>query len=467
MTNPRSSNRFAAALAVLGAVLVALTGALAPATSGAATAPRQVPRVSGGGEWTTYGGAMTRASYQAHSPALRSLHRRWVSATLDGAIYGEPLIDAGLVLVATEADTVYALAASTGRLVWTRHLGTPVPDSALPCGNISPTIGVTSTMVLDPATGMLFVSGSLIVSGAVHHDLFALQTATGAEVWRRDLDQPGWSAPAQLQRAALALDSGEVLVGFGGNYGDCDQYHGYVVAVAEAGTGPTLAFKVPTQREGAIWAPSGIAVAPNGRIYVSTGNGGDQRFDESDSVIELSPGLKRLGVFAPRDWRSLSDSDSDLGSVSPVLLANNKIFILGKDTTAYLLSASRLGGIGGELASEPVCFSTGGDAYLPPLVFTACPGSAMSAVRVGPRSLRVVWRSGAADASPTIAGGIVWSLNGGNLVGLRPGTGAVLVTVPVVGATQLAAPSAGEGLVVVGGTSQVEALAGPHGWTGP
>ena len=47
------------------------------------------------------------------------------------------------VIVATENDSVYALSASGGAVLWTRHLAAPVP-SGLPCGNISPS-GITGT----------------------------------------------------------------------------------------------------------------------------------------------------------------------------------------------------------------------------------------------------------------------------------------------------------------------------------
>ena len=40
-----------------------------------------------------------------------------------------------------------------GALLWARHLATPVPASSLPCGDIAPTVGITSTPVIDPARG--------------------------------------------------------------------------------------------------------------------------------------------------------------------------------------------------------------------------------------------------------------------------------------------------------------------------
>src|SRR5215472_12872455 len=61
---------------------------------------------------------------------------------VSGHIYAQPLYwrggssNGGLLLVATEDNLVQALDANTGKAVWRRSLGSPVPRSALPCGNI-------------------------------------------------------------------------------------------------------------------------------------------------------------------------------------------------------------------------------------------------------------------------------------------------------------------------------------------
>lgn len=447
----------AAALLAAAAAIVGLTSP-PPRTAGAAAS---------GGEWTTYGGAMNRDSIQRLGPVLHPLRLAWRSARLDGAVYGEPLIFDRLVYVATEDDTVDALFARSGRLAWRRHLGAPVPASALPCGDIVPSVGVTSTMVIDPARHELFVSAAVDVSGQYRHEVLALSSATGKIRWRRDVDFAWWDRPAQLQRAALALADGRVIVGFGGNYGDCAQYRGTVVAVPESGVGRILSYVVPTAQGGAVWAPSGISVSPEGNIYVATGNGASTSpsdFDEGDSIIALSPTLARLGVFAPRHWLVDNESDSDLGSAAPMLLGNRRALIVGKEATGYLLDPARLGGIGGEVARAAICFSQGGDAWRPPLAYVACPGGSLTAVRVGARSLRIAWRGPpGTSGSPTIAGGLVFEVSDGTLRGLMASTGKAIVTVPAIATEHFAAPSAAEGLLVLGGQDAVEAFVGPHG----
>lgn len=452
------------ALAGASALLAAPQAGAARAATAATARAAAAPGISG--QWTTYGGSASRTSVQPVSPPLRPLRAWWTSPGLDGPVYGEPLVFGDLVYVATEADTVYALRASTGRVAWARRVGTPAPASALPCGDISPVVGVTSTMVVDPATSTLYASAETSVGGHVRHLLVAIDARTGVTLWRRDLDRPGWTAAAQLQRAALALDAGRVLVGFGGNYGDCSSYHGWLLGVPDRGTGPIRAYEVPTSREGAIWAPSGVAVDAAGHVYLATGNGSSStRFDHGDSVIELSPGLRLLGFFAPRDWSSLNSSDADLGSTGPLLLPGDRVVQIGKGAVAYLLDGARLGGIGGERASLDACFATGGGAYLAPFAYLPCVHGSLEAVRVTATSIRPAWTANAVNgSSPTIVGGILWTLgNAGRLIGTTARGGRVVVDVPVVPVENYEAPGAGDGLLVVAGTSNVEAFAGPRG----
>ena len=440
-------------------------------TPGKATTSTTTPATAG--EWTTYGGAFTRNAAQLLAPALTRIAHLWTSPALDGAVYGEPLIFSGRVFTATENDTVYALDAGNGTIVWRRSLATPVPAGDLPCGDIEPTVGVTSAMVLDPGRRLLFASAEVLVGGGVGHELFALDAASGHIVWSRDLGSSGPAGPSQLQRAALALDAGHVLVGFGGNYGDCGSYNGWLLGVPESGSGPTLSYQVPTQNQGAVWAPAGVSVGEAGDVYLATGNGSatpGQAFDHGDTVIELSPALRELSYFAPTNWAEDNGDDGDLGSTAPVLLPGGFVFEVGKEQEGYLLRQGRLGGIGGQLSEADVCFAMGGDAWRAPYVYVGCPQSGVTAVRLAAGgSISVAWTtSSGAGGPPTVAGGLVWSVDSGTatLDGLDPTDGSLVVSVPVVATEHFAAPSAGEGLLVIGGDDVVEAFAGPAGHVG-
>jgi outer membrane protein assembly factor BamB len=422
-------------------------------------------------QWTTYGGSFSRTSFAASYPTVTTAPAStWTSPSLDGSVFGEPLIFDGQVLVATENDTVYDLSAATGKVQWSDHLATPVPASALPCGNISPTVGITSTMVIDPGLDMIYASAETESNGVVGHAVFGIDMATHEVAWSRDVDQPGWAAAAHLQRIGLGLSDGHVLVGFGGNYGDCGRYNGWLVGVPETGTGALLAYKVPTAREGAIWAPAGVTVSAAGDVFVATGNGSaraGQPFDHGDAVIKLSPTLTELSYFAPSNWAQDNADDGDLGSTSPVLLDNGQLFDVGKETTAYLLDGASLGGIGGQLASLDVCDSQGGNAYQAPNAYVVCPDAGeIAQVRIGSGNSLArgwTWRSPTGGASsPTIAGGVVWSidLSASTLYGIDESTGATLYALSLdVGTPEhFAAPSAAGGTIVVAGSRAVQAF---------
>ena len=121
----------------------------------------------------------------------------------------------------------------TGAVAWSAHLGSPVPSGSLPCGDITPTVGITGTPVIDPSRDEIFVVADELVSGSPEHRLVGLSAAPGRVEMTQDVDPPGADPAALLQRTGLTLDAGQVVFGMGGNDGDCASYRGRVVAVPE------------------------------------------------------------------------------------------------------------------------------------------------------------------------------------------------------------------------------------------
>src|SRR2546421_973818 len=292
-------------------------------------------------DWSMYHANNARTGFIPGMPDPTGLTSLW-KQPLDGAVYAEPLVIDGRVIVATENDTLYALDAHTGQVQWRTTVGSPVPLSDLPCGNVDP-LGITGTPVYDPQTGLVF---SVAEIQGPAHILVGVDLKTGEVKVRRIVDPPGTDPQTEQQRAALALYGGMVYMAFGGLYGDCGDYHGLVVASRTDGTGPLLTYQVPTQREGGIWAPAGPTIDGQGNIYVTVGNGaatgGD--WDHTDAVLRLSPTLQLKDGFAPQNWASDNASDLDLSSLNPVLLPNGLLFTQGKSDQGYLLHADRLGG---------------------------------------------------------------------------------------------------------------------------
>jgi outer membrane protein assembly factor BamB len=404
---------------------------------------------------------------------LSSPKSAWISPTLDGELYGEPLVFGKLVYVATENDTAYALSATTGAVVWQHHLATAVPSGDLPCGDISPTVGITSTPAIDAARKEIFVVADEKVSGAVQHWLYGLDTSTGAIEHKERVDPAGVDTRAQLQRASLTLDKSDVIFGYGGNSGDCSTYHGWVVSVPEAG-GKLAAYEVDSvtgEDQGAIWMGGAAPVVdPEGNVWAASGNGSvtssSGPFDFGDTVLDLTPGMQLNQYFAPSNWYRLNAQDQDLGSVSPAVLPDGYVVQGGKGQTIYLAKESDLGGIGGDVYKKSgVCGSDidGGTAYVGNVVYLPCQAGVI-AVKVDPakQDFKILWQSSTgAGGPPIVAGGLVWTISGGTLFGLNPSTGAAAQELAInSNATDFPTPSVGAGLLLAPAGDQVYAFSG-------
>jgi outer membrane protein assembly factor BamB len=411
-------------------------------------------------EWSEYHRDAGRSGAGPAEPALATPRMSW-NAGVDGDLYASPLIVAGHVIAATENNTVYSLDLFTGSAVWQRHLGDPVDASTLPCGNIGPVTGITGTPAADPSTGRLYVVAFL---RGYHHVLFALSLTDGSVLWQQTIDPAGSDARVQQLRGALAIGSGNVYVPFGGLFGDCGDYHGYVVGVPLGG-GAARSYRVPAARGASIWAPHGPTIGPDGSVYVVTGNATStsSAFDYSDAVIQLSPDLATVrSYFAPSNWVALNAGDVDLGSTGAVVLpAQDRVFVIGKEGVGYLLEAGRLGGVGGQLASRRICNgSWGGTAWLGSLVYVPC-SDGLYAVSVTPSSLSVAWRSDHPTlAPPMTAAGALWAVewSTGTLYAFEASTGRTLYTAGVGAANRYSTPAATEGFVVVPAGRKVVAI---------
>jgi outer membrane protein assembly factor BamB len=398
-------------LAALIVLPVLLAGACASG-SGSAPKPAGSPPPSRSStavpltNWATYHRTNSRAGHTARAARL-PLRPAW-QRHLRGAVYGEPLVVDGKLIVATEKNWVYGLDARTGARLWRRHLGTPVALSSLPCGNIDP-LGITGTPAYDARTGSVF---AVAETTGGHHTLWALRAKTGHLRWHRSLDVlKTRNRNAEQQRSALLVSKGRVITAFGGLAGDCDNYVGYLTSVATSGAGAISRYAVPTSREAGIWSPAGPVIGRNGNVYVATGNGAEinGRWDKSDSVTELTPvRLHRVGIFAPSTWKDDNAQDLDLGSSSPVPV-NHRIVIAGKRGTVYLLKPT-LGGIGSALATLDGCQAFGGAAVSGSTVLMPCKGqTAIRALVVGRHSLHWSWTASNTYASPVIAGHRVYA----------------------------------------------------------
>jgi hypothetical protein len=164
----------------------------------------------------------------------------------------------------------------------------------------------------------------------------------------------------QENRGALALVNGIVYMTYSGYLGDCGNYHGWVVGV-DINNPANVHGWATTAMGGGIWGHSGVA-SDGTNMFVITGNtfntGGNWMGGEA--IIRLQAGPTWTGqptdYWAPVNWFSLDNSDTDLGGVSAMLIdvpgatPSQLVLALGKDGNAYLLNRNNLGGIAAPIA---------------------------------------------------------------------------------------------------------------------
>lgn len=315
---------------------------------------------------------------------------------VDGKVDAEPLYVSGLTvqgtthnvaLVATENDSVYAFDVDSGATLWHVSLlasGETVNDTpASGCSQVTPTIGVTSTPVIDRTAGphgiIYVVAMSKSASSAVYHQrLHALDLATGAELLNGPIDisasYPTLAGtttfdPAQYEeRSALLLLNGTVYTSWTSH---CDEppYTGWIIAYSGSTLARTAVFNAAPNSSGvgpAIWmAGGGPAADAAGNVYVLTANGAFEtaldangfpnQGDYGNSFLKLSTAGGTLTVsdyFAMYNAVSESGTDQDLGSGGILLLPDltdstgvvrHLAVGAGKDGNLYVVSRDSMG----------------------------------------------------------------------------------------------------------------------------
>ncbi len=206
----------------------------------------------------------------------------------------------------------------------------------------------------------------------------------------------------------------------------------------------------------------GPIVAPDGSLYVTSGNSDSRRdFDDGNAVIHLNAQLQPTDEFAPSDWAQLNAGDVDLGTVMPALLDNNRIFQTGKSGVGYVLNATQLGGVGGDLHHEQVCDHVfGGYAHQGTTVYVPC-STRLRALTIADDHFTDDWSIDfPSPGPPIVANGLVWVLDvgSGQLHALDAKTGEDVFNTDVGDVTHFSAPSAGNKTVFVEGGKTVQAF---------
>jgi hypothetical protein len=315
---------------------------------------------------------------------------------VDGKVDAQPLylsavsIPGGgvhdVLYVATEHDTVYAMDAVTGALLWRTSLlgaGETTSDTRS-CGQVVPEIGITATPVIERSrgpNGVIYVVGmSKNSSGAYFQRLHALDAALGTELFGGpqtvQASFPGsgagssngsviFDAKQYEERAGLLLINGQIVTTWT-SHCDIDPYTGWIIAFDAGTLARTSVLNVtPNGSRGGIWmAGAGPAADAQGNFYLLDGNGtfdttltsggfpNRGNFGNAFVKIATAGGLSVADYFATFDTVSASNADTDLGSGGAIVLPDlvdatgrprHLAVGAGKDSHIYVVDRDSMG----------------------------------------------------------------------------------------------------------------------------
>ena len=253
----------------------------------------------------------------------------------------QPLVYSGKVLVVTESNNLYLLDAVTGAITNHRALG-PAFNAAgvLGCGDITPTVGVTGTPVIDASTSTAYFFSKSDAGVWTLHAVDATNLAERAgfpvTVGGTAQNEPAqtFNAQAELQRTGLLLMNGVVYAGFG-SHCDIGPYRGWIVGITTAGRMTTLFSKVrglgPDGHGAGVWmSGAGLMSDGPGQILFSTGNGYTPNAYPTPIPTNTDPGplfeavarltvqadgsLKTTDAFIPFNYNDLDSVNAELGA---------------------------------------------------------------------------------------------------------------------------------------------------------
>jgi len=291
------------------------------------------------------------------------------SSQVDGQVYAQPLYAPGihiggllhnLVIVATEHDSVYAFdARQSGRyatLLWYTSLlrtgVSTVPARRWRCDDLKPQIGITSTPVVDRASGTLFVVAYVQRQGWDWYELHALDLRNGHDRYGSPaLINLGFlGSSKERQRSGLLLANRRLYIAFS-SFCDLRPYHGGIVSYSydHRGFHRLSAYNdTPQGSEGGIWSSgSALAADQQGTIYAISGNGTFDLDrggpDAGDSVLKLTKNVHVIDYFTPFNQSCLAAADLDLGSGGPMLLPGHVLIGGGKEGRLYVVDTRHMG----------------------------------------------------------------------------------------------------------------------------
>lgn len=431
-------------------------------------------------EWLTSQGNQERTGWQKDAPkintsSVKNFQLLWTTKTdnkpmnLTGLM--EPMIVPGvktasgtktLVIITGASDNVYALDADTGDIVWQRHLpwlSNQPQEAEAPRGFICEN-AMTADPVVSPSSAP---GGQRVYVLAVDGYLHGLNLATGKDEMTPIKMYPNPYAKAN----GLNYYKGSIYTISGQGCGSQGGRNPNSIYGANISTGKAFVMSPDQAGMFGYWGP---AIAPDGMIYASTGDGpysaGAKRL--STSVIEANAALTITNFFTPSNHLWLTQRDQDMPFSTPIFPYHGQELLVGSGKAGiyYLLNAKTMGGANHEtpLYETPIISDTnvnfqtegswgGGSSWQdksgtrwvlaptggptnPKVKFQITNGPTPNGTEIamkveqvhGKTELVPYWKSVnmATSETPSIAGGVVFALAGGEFTGQANDSGGGL-----------------------------------------
>ena len=384
-----------------------------------------------------------------------------------------------------------------GTSAWTTNVGTPATGGIGCSGfNTTPPLGLLSTPVIDASSKTIYVAGIVgSGSGVTHQIASAIDITTGKVKagWPVNVDTAASFDPTiHNQRSALSLVNGILYIPYSGYIGDCQMYHGRVVAISTSSPSTVGQWSAGDIGDG-ICASGGLA-SDGTSVFASTGNqtnpfdGNFTMHTDSEEVLRITGMGTKADSFSPSDkWMSWDMTDADLGANNPMVInvsgasPSKLVAAVSKGGSGYLLDPAKLNGTplatftvsnSSTVFGAPASYKTATGTYL---VMTStspagCPGGGSGGKVMGvritasPLAASVVWCASNASSTNPIAttsdgtsDAIVWYMSNSKLMGVDGDTGATVYTSSNTcsGIPHWSSPIAEKGRIVVAGNGHL------------
>jgi polyvinyl alcohol dehydrogenase (cytochrome) len=287
-------------------------------------------------DWPMYLKDLTHSSFASSETHLNQNQISNLQRTWDLSV-GAPLaagvtVSNGVLYFGDWSGYFHAVNAQTGTELWETFVG-KAPDPQVP--DCDPGIGVTSQAI---------VIGNTVYVGGGDSAVYALDRATGNQIWRVSLADPAsgsyiWSSIVPYQNA--------IYLGVA-SLGDCPLVRGAVVRIDPSDPQqPLIRYLMDPDETGAgVWTTPAINAATN-TMFLNTGNGDIQdistgNWSEAMLAVDASTLEIKASFLLPPDE---VDADLDWGS-SPTLFAPPggvpMVAATAKDGVLYALQQSDL-----------------------------------------------------------------------------------------------------------------------------